>query len=229
MAYDFSQAVNAAKAIADRSEGQATPTYKYPLVYPQPGQTIVVRPLFNPKSNSIVRLINRHEKIPCYRSYGFKKEECPICKVQEDVKNLTGTDPFGRTSASKARGICFAQFISSTIPVEKGQNKGVLQPGELILFMFPWSVYTQINTQITAVAQTPTGMDQAFCHASQGLFVQVSVTNDYKYTTTNVPYMTFNPSNLTDEQFLAQLDGMDNLNDQVIPATLTDEVVAQFK
>lgn len=226
MSYDFSKAVDAARAVMDNYGNSESKDYKYPLVYPQKGQTVTVRLLFNPKSGNIVRLVNRHERIPCYRTYN---QECPICKVQQQVKDATGQDPFGKKSSSKARGICFAQFVSSTAPISRGGDKGNIEPGELILFMHPWSVYQQINSQIQAVAQTPTGMDQAFCHAEEGLTIQVSVDNNYKYTTTLVPYLKFNPGNKSDEDFMKMLDEMDDLGEQVIPATITEDVEKQVQ
>lgn len=221
MAYDFQQAVAAATAVVNRTSNNEDGAYKYPLVYPAAGNTYQLRLLFNPPSGQIVRLINRHEKVPCYKTYG---QDCPICKVMQDVKNLTATDPFGRTKASKSRGIAFAQYISSAQPHKNGEK--VIQPGEIVLLMFPWSVYTQINALIQAVAQTPTGMDQAFCHADSGLFIQISASTDFKYTTTSVPYMMY-PTGKTDEEFLSMLESMESLNDQVIPSTITDEVSKQ--
>lgn len=225
MAFDFQSAIAAANAVVERQENQGGTNYTYPLVYPQAGQTIVIRPLFNPKSGQIVRLVNRHEKVPCYRTYGI---DCPICQVQQQVKDITGQDPFGRNKSSRSRGICFAQYISSTAQIDKGGNRGVLQPGEVILFMFPWSVYTQFNATIQAISQTPTGMDQAFCHAQSGLFLQITVTPDFKYTTTNVPYMTF-PTQQTDDQFMKMLEDMENLAEQVVPSTITQEVDKQVR
>lgn len=226
MAFDFQSAIAAANAAVERQENMGgSANYTYPLVYPQAGQTIVVRPLFNPKSGQIVRLVNRHEKTACFRTYGI---DCPICAVQQQVKDMTGQDPFGRTKRSRSRGICFAQYISSTNQIDKGNNHGILQPGEIILFMFPWSVYTQINTTIQAISQTPTGMDQAFCHAQNGLYLQITVSADFKYTTTNVPYMTF-PSAQTDEEFMKMLEDMESLNEQVLPSTITEEVDKQVR
>ena len=227
MAFDFQNAVSTAKKVveAQESNGNQSVSYAYPLVYPQKGHNIVVRPLFNPASGQIVRLVNRHEKVACYRTYGI---DCPICKVQQQVKDMTGQDPFGRGGKSKSRGICFAQYISSTNQIDKGNNQGILQPGEIILFMFPWSVYSQINAIIQGVAQTPTGMDQAFSHAQQGLFLQVTVSPDFKYTTINVPYMTFQTPQ-TDDDFMKMLEGMQNLNDQVLPSTITEDVDKQVK
>ena len=227
MAYDFQAAINAARAVVEKSQNNdsGNKNYRYPLVYPQAGSTIVIRPLFNPASGQILRLVNRHEKVACYRTYGV---ECPICKVMQQVKDLTGQDPFGRVKSSKSRGLAFAQYISSTVQISKGENKGFLQPGEIVLFMFPWSVYQQINETIQAVSQTPTGMDQAFCHAASGLYIQVSVTSDFKYTTTTVPYLSF-PTQMTDDDFHKMLDGMESLYEQVLPSTINEEVDKQVK
>ncbi len=228
---DFSAAVAAAQAVVDRQmSGNGGASYKYPLIYPPKGNTIVVRPLFNPKSGQVVRLINRHDtnnkdigKVACYRTYN---QECPICKMQEQIKDALGQDPFGRVSSSKSRGICFAQFVSSTIPIEKNKDHETLKQGDIILFMFPWSVYQQINTTIQAIAQTPTGMEQAFSHATTGLVIQVTVDDSFKYTTVQVPYITVD-TGLTDEQFIAQLESMDDLSEQLLPKTITDDVKKQ--
>lgn len=225
--YDFTAAIQAATAAIEGSNTGETKKYPYPLVYPQPGTTLVFRPLFNPASGQILRLINRHEKVACYRTYNT---ECPICKIQKSVSAMLGTDPFSKKKGSKTRGLCFAQFISSTLPIRKGSdaNSPVIQPGDFILFMFPWSVYQQINAIIQAIGQTPTGMEQAFCHADSGCYLQVSVSNDGKftYTTTQVPYMTF-PTGMSDEDFTAKLDSMESLMEQVLPSTITEEIAKQ--
>ena len=243
MAYDFSAAVSAAtQAVSEK--GATGVKYPFPLLYCPKGQTIVVKLLFNPASGQITRLIKRHEfddtnpkvKVPCYKTYGI---ECPICKVQEQVQSVLGPqmigpdgkekEIFGKSKA-KSRGISFAQYISSTLPIETG-GKGFerqLKPGETVLFMYPWSVYTQINAMIQAVSQSPSGMEQAFCSADGGLFVQVSSTNDYKYTTIQVPFMTF-PTGMSNEQYLQMLDGLPKLTEQVLPETITQDVDAQVK
>lgn len=218
MAFDYQNAIAQAVASAKGSSSENTQNYTYPLVYPSAGSTLVVRILFNPKSGQIVRLVNRHEKTACLKTYGV---ECPICKVMEDVKNMTGQDPFGRTKASRSRGIALAEFVSSTTEVKKGNQN--VQPGEIVLLMFPWSVYSAINEMIQAIAQTPTGMDMAFGHANTGMFVQITVTSDFKYTCVQIPYMV-SPIQRTDEQFLDMLEKCESLNEMVLPSTINEEV-----
>lgn len=223
-AFDFSAALNAAQGVVDKTGNSNDSNYKYPLIYPAQGSTLTVRPLFNPASGQIVRLVNRHEKTPCYRTYNI---ECPICKVMEEVKSITGQDPFGRGKASRARGICFAQFVSSTTAITKADGSNI-QPGEIVLLMFPYTVYTALSATIQAAGQTPTGMDQAFCHANQGMFIQIQRGNDNKYTTTPSPYMTTNFP-MTDDEFMKMLEGMESLNDQVLPSEITEEVDKQVR
>lgn len=225
MAYDFNAAVNAAQQVVSRMDNgntNAPRVYKYPLVYPQAGQSITIRPLFNPASGQIVRLVRRHEQTACLKTYG---QDCPICEVMQQVKDLTGQDPFGRTKASRSRGICYAQYITSTYSIKKGDNDTV-KAGDIILFMFPWSIYQQLNVMVEAISQSPSGMDQAFCHADTGFYVQVQVSPDFKYTATQVPYMTYS-TGMTDDEFLKMLDGMDNLSEQVLPSTPTEDTMNQ--
>lgn len=235
MAYDFQAALDQAKAALNKnSDSNNQTSYKFPLVYPQKGTSLTVRLLFNPKSGLVSRLVHRHEKTACYRTYGT---ECPICKVMEDVKNATGQDPFGKKKASKSRGISYAQFISckdangNDFQLSKGkpEDKQFIQSGDTILLMYPWSVYDQINQIIAGCGQTPTGMEQAFCHADTGLFVNITTSEDYKYTTNAVPFFTFNPNNFTNEQFLASLDNLDDLKEQVLPSQINDDVAKQVQ
>ena len=230
MAYDFSSAINAATQTVNGTKAENGVKYPYPLVYVPKGETIVVKILFNPKSGQIARPVNRHDfegnKVACYRTYGM---ECPICKLLNEVTAVHGKDLLGK-SLSKTRGISFAQYMSSTNPIEVGGegHKTPLKPGDIILFMYPWSVYTQINAMIQAVSQSPSGMERAFCTADEGLFLQIQCSSDYKYTTVLVPYMAYK-SGLTNEQYTKMLDEMPNLNEQVLPSSVTSEIDAQVK
>ena len=226
MAFDFSNVVNTASDVVAKAAETERVNYPYPLVYPTPGQTLLVKLLYNPASKSVVRLVHRHEKIPCYRSYGI---ECPICKYQEQVVSTLGQDPFGKTK-SKSRGISFAKLVSCTKPIEYTQNntKKKINPGDTVLLMYPWSVYQEINRLINLVASTPSGMEQAFCYADTGLFIQITVTEDYKYSATNAPFQSFQ-TGLTNQQFMDFLEEMPSLADQVIPATIDEKVDAQVK
>lgn len=226
MSYDFTAAVAAAKQAIEQGNS-GTANYKYPLVYPQKGSSVVIRPLYNPASGQILRLFYRHEKTPCYLTYN---QECPICKMHEDIKGLTGQDLYNR----KPRGICFAQYISSTIPISKGEGKGNLVSGEIILFMFPKTVYTAMNEQIQIISQNPTGMDQAFAHPEDGLYLQISVDNNFQYSTNVVPYskyplMNSDGTQMTDEQFMAFLDSIEDLYEQVLPKEITEETAKQVQ
>ena len=218
--YDYQVNVEIDNSVINK-DNKKNPTIscKYPIVYPAAGST-VVRPLFNPASGQIIRLINRDKKVACYRSYNT---DCSKCKSHNNATNKQGWVSFGRNKANRAIGLCFAQFVSSTVPIEKGADKATIQPGDIILFMFPRSVYKQLKDIIQPIGRLPTGFDQAFCHYNTGLYIRVQVSDDSKCTTTQVPYMTFDCGK-DDDSFLEMLDSMDSLTEQIIPSTITDEI-----
>lgn len=140
MSFDLSQVMAAAKtAVEGTSSGNNYPT----IIYPATG-TIRVRLLFNPKSSSVMRLIHRHKldsgKIDCAAHYG---QDCPVCKQLETIKTVKGLDLW--TLKSKTYGIAYAQFIDVSTGYDFGNRRNVPKRGDLVVLMFPWSVYSQIS------------------------------------------------------------------------------------
>lgn len=220
MQFDFSKVLENAKNAIETTDSEKV-SYPYPLVYPAPGQTLIVKILYNPASGQITRLVNRHDKIACLRTYG---QECPICKKMQEVMDVLGPgqDPFGKKK-SKARGISYATLISATKPIKSGEK--ILNPGDTVMLMYPWSVYKQISQALTAITTTPSALERAFENPNEGLFIQISVSDDnkYQYTTTVMPYMTF-ATGMTDEGYRTWLSSMPSLNEQVLPSTITEAV-----
>lgn len=140
MSFDLTSVMEAAKtAVEGTSSGNNYPT----IIYPANG-TIRVRLLFNPKSNSVMRLIHRHKldsgKIDCAAHYG---QDCPVCKQIETIRTVKGLDLW--TLKSKTYGIAYAQFIDVSTGYDFGNRRNVPKRGDLIVLMFPWSVYSQIS------------------------------------------------------------------------------------
>lgn len=140
MSFDLSQVMAAAKtAVEGTSSSNNYPT----IIYPANG-TIRVRLLFNPKSSSVMRLIHRHKldsgKIDCAAHYG---QDCPVCKQLETIKTVKGLDLW--TLKSKTYGIAYAQFIDVSTGYDFGNRRNVPKRGDLVVLMFPWSVYSQIS------------------------------------------------------------------------------------
>lgn len=217
--YNFDSVTSQAKQVVESSN--STGGYKYSLLYPNTG-TVNVRLLFNPSSGLITRLIHRHtigdNKVPCMKTWG---EECPICKLINEIEGATGLS-LGSLK-SKSRGISLVQFINATYPV--GTQKSPINPGDVILMMYPWSVYKALNEYIAQIASTPTGMIEAFTKL-EAYAVGITKTADNKYQVVPNPYMKYrSPGVNTDEEFCKFIESIESLSDQILPVAPTEEVV----
>lgn len=213
MAFNLSAVIEQANNAISSNEPKGN---KYPIFYPGVG-TSTLKLLFNPKSNSLFRLINRHEwldkqKVTCLKSFG-KDVECPICKAIQDVKNSKGIDL--ARHKSKVRGLAFAQLISVDYPLT---GKYAPSEGDIVLFMFPWTVYTALS-QVVAEAQSDASQLEQLIACNEGYAFSIRHTEDNKYTTMPSVFKKYKtcPS---DEEFVKLLENLDSLNDLIVPASL---------
>lgn len=224
--FDFTQALQQAQRTMEGG-GSSNPDLP-PIVYPGSGK-IQVRLLFNPKANVPTRLINRHKlekgQVPCLRTYG---EECPICKSLDSIENAVGSAPF--SMRSKVRGISYAQYVSSTYDITdfNGKSRGLKQ-GDVILLMYPWSVYRSIQEIISSVASTPTGLIDMF---TKPTFVPFEIVrgsdNRYQVNTPPIAAMSL-PGYETQEQFDKLLEDLPDLNESILKPQIDAEMMTQVK
>lgn len=227
MSYDFTALAKQAQDAINNSNNANNTSFKYALVYPGQGD-LSVRLLYNPASSLVSRLISRHNiqsgnstiKVPCLRTYG---QECPICKVLKDIKAATGQEL--TSFRSQTRAISFAQYVSSSYNINEGRSTPI-NPGDVILLMYPWTVYGDIQSYISEVASTPSGMTEAFTRAS-GYVTKITRGSDNKYTVTNSPFSKFESAK-SDEEFLKIIEGVESLNEQVLSSAITEEMTAQI-
>lgn len=139
MGFDLSNVMAAASAA---TQGTGDGSNYPPIIYPGQG-TVSVRLLFNPKSNQVMRLIRRHKldsgKVDCAAQWGY---DCPVCKAIDTIKDVKGLDLW--TLKSKTYGLAYAQFISASTGYDWGSRKAPAR-GDLVVLMFPWSVYKQMS------------------------------------------------------------------------------------
>lgn len=142
--FDLSNVMASAQQ-AVQGTGNSGGTNYPPIIYPGDG-TVVSRLLFNPKSNSVMRLIRRHKlesgKADCASNWN---QDCPVCAALEEIRTVKGLDLW--TMKSKVNGIAYAQFVSTSTGYDWGGRK-IPNRGDLIVLMFPWSVYKQISELI---------------------------------------------------------------------------------
>ena len=225
MAFDLSSVVKQANEAITSGENKGS---KYAIFYPGVG-TSVVKLLFNPKSNSLFRLINRHEwldkqKVPCLKTFG-RDVECPICKAIQDVKNAKGID-LSRHKA-KVRGLAFAQLESVDYPLT---GKYAPSEGDIVLFMFPWTVYTALSQAIADAQSNPEQLEQLIA-SNEGYAFTIRHSEDNKYTTMPSIFKKYKTCS-SDEEFNKLLENLDSLNDLMVPASLdamTEEQMNKVK
>lgn len=220
--FDLSQVLAQANQVSEESSNGGGSNEK--LIYPQDGK-LNIRILFNPKSQVVIRKFERHTvngtKVPCLASYGT---DCPVCKVLGDIKNAKGVDLW--QFARKSRGICYAEYVSSDYKWEKPEYEP--KSGEIIMLMFPWTVYQDLNRLISSA-----GENLASLVASNTGFVisieKYTENKQVKYKTAIDPFNTSHQTRPTDQEYNDLLMSLDSLNDKFVPSVISDDIVAKAK
>lgn len=216
MSFDLSQVMQQAEtAIAGTGGGSNYP----PIIYPGNG-SVSFRLLFNPKSNSVMRLIHRHKldtgKVDCAYQWGT---DCPVCKVLESIKNVKGLDLW--TLKSKTYGIAYAQFIGTSAGYDWGTRRVPAQ-GDLVVMMFPWSVYKQISELIQKSGEH---INDLITNNEGKVFTIERKTTSDNRVEYRVDIDAFSPlfkSKESQREFDAFLEGLDDLNDTITPKSLPE-------
>lgn len=225
MSFDLSQVMQQAMSVKDKQDNQGSNGgNNLKLIYPQAGD-LKVKLLFNPKSSVVTRLIGRHNvngtKVPCLGEYAL---ECPICKTLTSIESAKGIDLW--KFKKQARGLAFAQYIDSNYSWDKPENKPA--EGEIVLLMFPWTVYQAINRMIAEAGQ----MAGQIVAMNEGKVVKISrwvENNQTKYAAGIDTWAQPFKSCGSDQEFEEMLNGLDSLNDKIMPIACTDDILKQAK
>lgn len=225
MAFDVTGVLaNAAKVTQEVQESNNYGN-KYKLIYPQEG-TLKVRLLFNNASGTVLRKIRRHkinnQQIPCLREYD--NHECPICKILSDIKNAKGQDLW--QLASSTRGIAYAEYVESNYRWNKPEYEP--QTGEVVMLMFPWSVYSELNQLISSAGENIYGL---IASNEGGLFVieRYKENNFTKYRTSIDPFVHNHKTRATEQEYEELILSLPSLNEQFMPVELDEKDLNKAK
>ena len=220
MNFDLSKALGIAEETKNNQEDNSG---NIKLVYPQEG-TVKVKLLFNPASSLVSRKIARHSvegtKIACLSQYG---QDCPVCKIITSIQNAKGLDLWKLKATT--RGISYAQFIDSDYTWSNPNDKP--QQGEVVLLMYPWTVYQDIN-RIIAEA----GSQAAQIVASNvGKILKISRWRDGNQIKYKAELDAFNnyQSCPSDAEYESLLTGLESLNSKIISETATEDMILKAK
>lgn len=219
MGFDLRQLIDKATQFTeDRQSGQGFRGPK--LVYPGPG-LLRVKLLYNPKSNLVARQIRRHRvnnvSTTCLSIYNM---ECPICKSVDSIQNVTGIDLW--KFKAKNRGISYAQYVGSKdYKWGPGDEPEV---GELILLMYPWTIYQDINRIIASAGPQA----DKLIALNEGKVINISRWNESGQVKYKGEVDAFSPdfkSKDNDDDFVEFLNNLPNLNEAMAPPVATQELI----
>lgn len=227
MSFDLSSVLNQAQEVT--AQQQNSDRSKIRLIYPSAG-TLKVKLLYNPKSNLVARQFKRHKvgntNYVCLGSYGL---ECPICKTIDSIKNATGVDVWQLNA--KTRGISYAQYIGSEGYKWDTKNPEP-QVGELILIMYPWTIYQDINRIISTAGvhaneliATNNGKIFKITRWRENSQEKYRAELDAFNTYTTIPCNINDPNDVAkaDIEFDKYLNELPNLSEAVIPASPNED------
>lgn len=218
----------AEEEISESNNRESENNNEYRIVYPAEDGKLTLRLLYNLKSRILQRKVIRHDtgksKVPCMKMYG---EDCPICSEINSAEELKGKDCGAwRKYGYKIRGICYAQIINFDGNYFKGKDDPKV--GDVVLFMYPATIYKKINDIIKDSG------DNLKMMISGNLGVPIVVERKLKsrfpeYDASIYPWGAIKSFEDTqdktgDEQFDELLMSLPSLSDTIVPALPTEDV-----
>lgn len=202
--------------------------FSYKLFYPVPGTDVSLRMLYDDKSKSLLRNIQRHEykldngfkiKSPCLKSY---EVDCPVCNTLDTISKTVGDSVFSNCKTTK-RFISFA-YINNIRSKPKDLD---LKPGEVVLFMYPITVAREVLNILKSCGDNNDSFNKFF-HSNNSLSFNVSAdsvvsTSMYKF----IPDALLGQTKIfeTDEEYNKLLESLPNLNDMLVPSEVNEDIV----
>lgn len=194
-----------------------------PLVYPVENGTMRLKFLYKEEAGIIQKKITRHQigndKIPCMSMYG---QECPICAEIRRVEEQYGKECGAYAKYGyKTRGISYAVLVDHDPGMFKGNDDP--KKGDLILFMYPPSLYNEINNiivksgdNIESLVAANLGKTIEITRSQKGGGFPEYKINVYPYGDEKIKE--------TDEEWDDFIANIPNLKEAMTPAYPTDEL-----
>lgn len=217
-AFDLSSVLAQAAQVTKEQEENDNSGMK--LIYPQAG-VMKVRLLFNNASQTVMRKFERHTvngtKVPCLTQYG---QECPVCKTLDNIQNVKGVDlwKYKRTT----RGIAYAEYIESDYKWDKPTDAPA--KGEIIILMFPWTLYTDFNRLISSAGQ----QIYSLIASNVGGVFKISRWTEKgqtKYRAEIDPFDNQHQTRATEEEYNKLIMELPSLNEKFVPMELNENTV----
>lgn len=218
--FDLSKLQKMAGEEVEEANNRGGSSSDYPIVYPVDNGKFRVKLLYNMKADAVQRKVIRHvvgrDKMPCLSIYG---EECPVCSAIKNAEDMCGKECGAfKKYGYKTRGICFAVLMDH----DKGMFKDGPNVGDVILLMYPVSMYNKINEIIVSSGEHL----ESLVASNNGKTIEITRTQKAggfpDYSVAVYPYGDEKVKD-TDEEFDELLESLPNLNERIIPPNPTEE------
>lgn len=217
--FDLSNVLaQAAQVVQQQDESNNSNNMK--LIYPQPGM-LKVRLLYNNASGVVMRKFERHtingQKVTCLQNYGM---ECPVCKMVENIQNATGSDLW--QMKRNTRGIAYAEYVDSDYKWD--DPKSAPAKGEIVILMFPWSIYNDLNRLISSAGNNIYGL----IASNVGGVFKISRWTENRQTKYRAEIDPFDQQHQTcnsEEEYQKLLMDLPSLNDKFVPIEPNDNII----
>ena len=156
MAFDFTKII--AEETKKQEENASTSSggnnFGFNTLYPFGNGRLELKFIGNEPSGTLYRELTFHEyyqgknkmKVPClHHMYGM---DCPICDAVSNVQNSLDEQNVFRKYGYKKQGIMFARLLGFAPENYFGDNKKPPKVGDVVLFMFPKSVISELRNLI---------------------------------------------------------------------------------
>lgn len=216
--FDLSSVLAQAAQVTQQQEENSSGGMK--LIYPQQG-TLKVRLLYNNAAGVVMRKFERHtinkQKVTCLQNYGM---ECPVCKMIDSVQNATGADLWQLKRTT--RGIAYAEYVDSDYKWDDPKNAPA--KGEIVILMFPWTIYTDLNRLISSAGQN---IYSLIASNVGGVFKisRWSENKQIKYRAEIDPFDQQHQTCASEEEFQKLLMELPSLNDKFVPIEPNDNII----
>lgn len=216
--FDLSSVLAQAAQVTQQQEESNSGGMK--LVYPQQG-TLKVRLLYNNAAGVVMRKFERHsinkQKVTCLQNYGM---ECPVCKMIDNIQNATGADLWQMKRTT--RGIAYAEYVDSDYKWDDPKNAPA--KGEIVILMFPWTIYTDLNRLISSAGQN---IYNLIASNVGGVFKisRWSENKQIKYRAEIDPFDQNHQTCATEEEFQKLIMELPSLNEKFVPVEPNDNII----
>lgn len=211
---------NAQKEIDENNEIGNNNNSGYKLLYPHENGSFRIKLIFNEKSSLLQRKIVRHkiDKLPCLSMYG---QDCPICQEIRNAEESAGKDCGAfQKYGYQVRGISYGVLLSHDKGMFEKQNDP--KDGEVVLFMYPISLYNQINEEIVKSGD----FIESLVGSNNGKVFEITRSQKgngpIDYSAHVYAYGDMKVRE-TEEEFEELLQEIPSLAEAIVPANLTEE------